>query len=73
MKDFNPVDCKTYSGKVLEVRGGEATVETRLGKRNYKTTFMRDAAKEDEVIVHWDFIVERVPPAFSKRMHSANP
>jgi hypothetical protein len=60
MGDFDPVACKTRIGKVLEVDKEFAVVETSLGKKKYKTVFTKDIKKEDNVIVHFDFVVEKV-------------
>lgn len=45
MGDFNPEDCKTYTGKVLEVDGDSALIKTSLGKKKYKTIFAKDIKK----------------------------
>lgn len=67
MHDFNPVDCKTYSGKVLDVTDGHAVVETKLGKKDYRTSFAKDVKKGDVVAVHFDYIVERVPEQYKSK------
>lgn len=68
MKDFDPVDCKTYLGKVLKVNNGHATLETRLGKRSYRTDFVKDLREGDNAVVHWDFVVEKISEALAKKM-----
>lgn len=68
MGDFNPTDCKTYAGKVLEVDGDSALIETRLGKKEYRTVFAKGVRSGDMVVVHFDFIVEKVPDGFRERM-----
>lgn len=60
MKDFSPVDCRTYAGKVIRVTEDSATVETVLGKKEYRNPFVEDAEVGDDVVVHFDFIVERL-------------
>lgn len=69
MKDFNPVDCKTYSGKVAGIGEGFANVRTRLGEKRYKTDFAKDLHTGDTVIVHWDYVVEKAPEDFLRRMN----
>jgi len=69
MKDFNPVDCKTYAGKVIEVSGGSALVETASGKKRYKTIFVKDIKKKEIVAVHFDFIVEKIPELLAEKMN----
>jgi hypothetical protein len=71
MKDFNPTDCKTYSGIVTEVNGDSAVVETVLGRKRYRTDFCSDVKKDDRVAVHFDFIVEKISAELSKRMNEA--
>lgn len=68
MKDFDPVDCKTYACKVVEADGDSALLETPLGKRTYKTIFERDVKPGDNVVVHWGFIVERIPESLARKM-----
>ena len=64
MGDFDPVACNTYSGKVVSLDFGKAVVKTRLGSNTYRIDFANDIREEDEVIVHWDFVVERMPEGF---------
>ncbi len=61
MKDFNPVDCRTYAGKVVDMAGESAVVETILGRKRYRTPFVRDLKEGEDVVVHFDFVVERLP------------
>jgi len=69
MKDFDPVACKTYAGKVAEVNGCFAIVETILGKQRYKTVFAKEVKKNDNVAVHFDFIVEKISAAIAGKMN----
>jgi len=71
MKDFNPVDCKTYAGRIIELDKDYAVVETRLGRKRYKTMFAKDANVNDSVVVHFDFIVERIPPETARKIDDA--
>ena len=71
MKDFNPVDCKTYPGKVAELNTSTAIVETRIGRREYRTDFERDVRIGDVVVVHFDFIVEKIPGTTAEKMEMA--
>ncbi len=68
MGDFNPVDCKTYAGRVIETSDGSAVVETRLGRKNYKSLFAKDVKKGDIVAVHFDYIVEKIDDKMAKKM-----
>ncbi len=68
MKDFNPVDCRTYAGRVIRAGDGSAVVETRLGQKVYRTIFAKDVRKNDMVVVHFDFVVEKVSKEVAERM-----
>jgi hypothetical protein len=68
MRDFNPVACKTYAGKVVEAGKDSAVVRTALGEKEYRTVFARDVKKGDEVAVHYNFIIERIPDSTARRM-----
>lgn len=68
MKDFNPVDCKTYAGTVIEVENDFAIVETKIGRKKCKITFVRDVAKWDLVVIHYDYIIERIDEKMAKAM-----
>lgn len=69
MGDFNPVDCKTYAGKVVEAGADSALVKTTLGERRYKMVFAKDVKKGDNVAVHFDFVIEKIPDSIVKRMN----
>lgn len=71
MGDFDPVGCKTRAGRVMEVNGAFAQVETSLGRQKYRTDFCRGLAKGDTVSTHYDFIVERISPELAARMNQA--
>ncbi len=68
MRDFNPVDCKTYPGRVISVGSGNALVETKLGRKKYKTTFMKGVKEGDTVVVHWNYIIEKPPKEYVTKM-----
>lgn len=68
MGDFDPVACKTYKGKVMRVEDGHAVVRTSLGEKPYRTTFAKQVQEGDEVVVHWDYVVEIPPDSFLQQM-----
>jgi hypothetical protein len=68
MKDFNPVDCKTYTGKVIGLENGEAIVSTVLGKRSYKTIFAKNVKENDDVVVHYDYVIEKISSRTAKKV-----
>lgn len=71
MHDFNPVDCKTYTGVVSKTENGYAIVRTSLGERKYKTVFARDVKENDKVVVHFDFIIEKISDETAEKMENA--
>ncbi len=60
MRDFNPVDCRTYAGKVVGLGEGYAMVQTELGQKRYKTVFAKGIKENDDVVVHYDFVIEKI-------------
>ncbi|MGD0728766.1 MAG: hypothetical protein ABR981_01685 [Candidatus Micrarchaeaceae archaeon] len=71
MRDFNPIDCKTYAGIVTKTENGHAIVKTSRGEREYKTLFAKNAREKDMVVVHFDFIVELITEDTFKKMQTA--
>ncbi len=68
VNDYDPEDCKTYSGIVTNTDGVLAEVETTRGIREYRTDFCMNVKKGDRVVVHFDFIVEKISDSLSERM-----
>ena len=68
MKDFDPVACRTYAGRVVDAAAGRATEETSLGSKTYRTDLSGALKAGDAVVVHWDFVVERPPAEFYEKM-----
>lgn len=67
-RDFDPVMCKTYTGIVSSVDGTTAIVETALGEMEYRKDFAPNVKIGDEVVVHNNFVVEKLPQ--SKHLYS---
>jgi hypothetical protein len=65
MRDFDPIACNTYAGTVMALAEGKAMIKTRLGSNAYRTDFTPDIGIGNAVIVHWDFVVERLPEGFA--------
>ena len=59
MGDFDPESCRIRIGSCESVENGFATVITSQGKKKYRTDFITNPRKNDIVITHWDFIVEK--------------
>lgn len=68
MGDFNPEACRTRSGIVRSVEKNVAVVENAAGKKKYKTIFTNDIKPDDNVVTHWDFIVEKIDKSIAKKM-----
>lgn len=60
MRDFDPGHCKTFPGIVTQTNGEKAMVKTSLGKVECSTAFEKKAKKNDFVVVHRGYIVEKV-------------
>jgi hypothetical protein len=58
MKDFDPEACRIRKGKVLESGGLFVIVENSSGTGKFRTDFCK-AKEGEEVITHWDFVVEK--------------
>jgi hydrogenase maturation factor len=54
------IRCKIRTGTVVAVNNETAIVETPNGDGAFKTLFAKDVKKGDRVIVHLDFIIEKV-------------
>jgi hydrogenase maturation factor len=68
-KDFNPVECKTYAGKVDEVGVNFALVSTPIGLKRCRTDFAKNLKEGDSVAVHSGFAVERISDSIANRMN----
>lgn len=71
MGDFNPTTCRTYPGIVREIKNNEATVETPLGKKLYRKELIKDLKLQDVVIIHRDFIVEKISKELAIKLWEA--
>ncbi len=60
MRDFNPTDCKTYAGRVSKIDGNRALVDTVLGQKSYRTNFVENLKENESVVVHYDYVIERI-------------
>ena len=64
-KDFDPMLCRLYSGKVL-VSGSRALVQTIMGDKEYSKGLR--VKKGDYVVVHRNFVVEKINESLSKKL-----
>jgi hydrogenase maturation factor len=60
MGDFDPEACRTYPGKVAEVKEKTIFVRTPKGVKEYRNDFIRRVKKGDLVVVHRDFVIEKI-------------
>jgi hypothetical protein len=60
MGDFDPEECRVRTGTVVDVEDNFAVVKNSSGTRKYRIDFAQSIKKGDEVITHWDFVVEKV-------------
>jgi hydrogenase maturation factor len=64
------IDSRTYPGKVLEVNEESAVVATSNGKKEYKTAFAKEVKEGDRVVVHYDFIIEKISDETARKMEA---
>ncbi|MFH1229126.1 MAG: HypC/HybG/HupF family hydrogenase formation chaperone [Candidatus Aenigmatarchaeota archaeon] len=62
-KDFNTLKCRTYSGRVVKMKGNIALVKTLIGTNKYRYDFCKELKKGDCVVVHRNFVVEIISEA----------
>ena len=69
-RDFSTLRCRTYSGRVIKTNGASmAQVETLLiGRRMYRIDFCKNIKKGDFVVVHRDFVAEKIGEAMFRRL-----
>jgi len=59
-KDFDPFKCRTYPGIVLRINNNRALVSLPFDRKVYRADFVKNLKKNDKVVVHRDFIVEKI-------------
>lgn len=50
--------CKIYAGRIIEINGNEATVDTCVGEKKYRLDFIKNARVDAFLIGHRHFGVE---------------
>jgi len=66
VRDFDPIACKIRVGEVLGISDNKAKVKTEFGLKEYRTDFVKNLKIGDQVIVHYDFIVEKFTEEIQK-------
>ena len=67
MEDFGPETCRTYPGKVVTINE-MALGKTPIDEKKYRIDFLKDANVGDLVVVHRDFVIERIGKKVAGRM-----
>jgi hypothetical protein len=71
MGDFNQEKCRTYPGIVRGLKNGQVSVESPIGIEAYEKNFVKGLKIRDIVVVHRDFIVEKISKDLASRMWDA--
>jgi hydrogenase maturation factor len=71
MKDFDPERCKIYAGRISKIYNGTADVVIESKHGQYKTDFDRTVKNGDYVVVHMDFIVEKIDEESMERINNS--
>jgi hydrogenase maturation factor len=67
-RDFDPLACRLYSGRIINIKNRKATVQTIIGRKKYKMYPFQNLKKGDSVIVHRDIIIERISESLEKKL-----
>jgi hydrogenase maturation factor len=59
-KDFDPMACRVFPGRIANIKGSKAEVNTVIGKIKYRVDFIQKPVRGDYVVVHRNFAVERI-------------
>ena len=69
MGDFDPTECRIYSGEVMSVSENNALIKTILGTKKYKIDYAKDLKIKDFVTVHRKFVVEKISKTLAKKLY----
>jgi hydrogenase maturation factor len=67
-RDFDPLICRLYSGKVINMKNGKAVVQTIIGRKKYKMYPFQNLKKGDSVVVHRDIVIEKINESLAKKL-----
>jgi len=67
-RDFDSLACMTYPGRILNLKNRRALVQTTIGKKKYKTNLIQGLKTGDNVVVHRNFVVEKINENLAKRL-----
>lgn len=68
MGDFDQEKCRIYPGIVREIKDGKTLVETPIGTEACKNYFVKDLKIKDIVVVHRNFVVEKISKNLAVRL-----
>lgn len=69
-KDFDPMQCRLYAGKIIHSKNRNAVVQTIIGEKKYKIDFVPNLKIGDYVVVHRNFVVEKITKNLAKKLWS---
>lgn len=72
MKDFDPAMCNTKIGEVARI-SDYAVVKTKLGLHKYRTDFFNNLKVGDKVVVHYNFVSDRLTDGQAKIILNKKP
>lgn len=67
-RDFDPMQCRVFSGKVIKIKDKEALIKTVLGSKGYRIDFIPNLKIRDYVVVHRNFAVENINETLFKKL-----
>ena len=65
-RDFDAMRCRTFAGKVLDAN--KTIVQTLTGKKKYRDDFVLGLKKGDYVVIHRNFVVEKVNERLARNL-----
>lgn len=61
-------NCKVYPGLCLKIENGLAKILTPIGFNFYKIDFVSDLKENEYVVVHREFVIERISKDLAKKL-----
>lgn len=67
-RDFDPLTCRLYSGRVISIKNRKATVQTIIGRKKYRIYPFQKIKAGDYVVVHRNIAIERISGSLAKKL-----
>jgi hydrogenase maturation factor len=67
-RDFDPLACRLYSGKVINIKNRKATVQTIVRRKKYGMYPFQNLKTGDYVVVHRNIIIEKINESLAKKL-----